>query len=840
MARKAIRIYPGTPGKVRITLALSLLMAVAVVANVLRVPEDFAEVQQAMDASAAGDTVVVARGTWVGLLQSPTHSLVLCSQFIFSQDSTYVNETILDGEYQGTLLTVNTAVGTGLLELNGLTLTRGQGQQTDIYANCDRGGALHVVEDGNLIVRSCVFTHNRSSRSASVLFYGIECALYGVSGYLCLENLYLEDNRNDGNGSPSIQYGSINIFSQGGRVELHNIRYNGASATTNSPIHATVKDPLAFSVDGIEVWNCDGGEIAFGLSSDGHAHYTIQNIRTYTTNDTLNGCSINFGALGSEDLPFTCTWNNVEVSGIHDNDISMGGNNVHFRYNGIHVHHCSNTTRSILGIGLHSAAGSSEIHDLVFHHNTSGDSIDQVPDFMIALGGTDVYGAHVYDNHVIIPPDPLVSETGGHYLRRGSILNAASSLEQLGEDGAQRYEGLLFENNFVDDLDDYSNLHPETAPHENEGREMYLTSPSGIVLSNVVIRNSRQPNHTPELYAPTYMTLSTAGSCIGAYANRIHVIDTYLENCDDGGFQFLGTEDSVFFENVVLRNVGRCGIETGTPVRFRNVLIDNVDAIDNCLYLTPYVDRYTMQSAMFILGSDEARLENVTITGCDDMRRPIGYSTVNPIFVTADNTMICNNTYEMLVELNGNASWSHCYVQEAVEGEGNIIGNDPLFDPERGIPFLAPDSPCIDAGNPDAAYNDIEDPDAPGFALWPSQGGLRNDIGCTGGPFANDSMFVSVAPVRPITLPTSPTLGNAYPNPFNPVTTIPFVIQQPVHLRLSVYNLRGQLVATLADGEFFPGEHRVAFDGAALASGVYLISLRGEGVAETRKALLLK
>jgi dienelactone hydrolase len=50
--------------------------------------------------------------------------------------------------------------------------------------------------------------------------------------------------------------------------------------------------------------------------------------------------------------------------------------------------------------------------------------------------------------------------------------------------------------------------------------------------------------------------------------------------------------------------------------------------------------------------------------------------------------------------------------------------------------LLSPTSPCIDAGDPSMAYNDIEDPSHSGIALSPSQGLLRNDIGATGGPFA--------------------------------------------------------------------------------------------------------
>ena len=414
-------------------------------------------------------------------------------------------------------------------------------------------------------------------------------------------------------------------------------------------------------------------------------------------------------------------------------------------------------------------------------------------------------------------------------------------MQHLGEEGAQRLEDLLFENNFVDDLDDYSDLHPLKAPYMNLGREIYGTSQSGLSFSNVVIRNSQQPNHTPELYAPAYMTRSTSGCCMYVYADRVTMKDILLENCDDGGIEIHGTVDYESYENIVLRDVRRSGFKYGRQATFRNVLIENVDAVDNYMYLTPSNLSDTEQSALYSYCSNtNVQLYNVTITECDGMRRPIRFRQGEPTVFTVFNSILTGNTYEMLSEGDLAATWSHCYVQEAVEGEGNLLGNDPLFDPERGIPFLAPDSPCIDAGNPDAAYNDIEDPDAPGFALWPSQGGLRNDIGCTGGPYANDSMFVSVAPARPITLPASPTLGDAYPNPFNPTTTIPFVIHYPTHLHLAVYNLRGQQIATLADDDFPPGEHRVTFDGSSHASGVYLIHLNGEDVSQTRKVLLLK
>jgi len=57
---------------------------------------------------------------------------------------------------------------------------------------------------------------------------------------------------------------------------------------------------------------------------------------------------------------------------------------------------------------------------------------------------------------------------------------------------------------------------------------------------------------------------------------------------------------------------------------------------------------------------------------------------------------------------------------------------------------------------------------------------------------------------------------------------------------LEVYNLLGEKVATLVDGERQPGYHQVAFDGARFASGVYLYRLVTDNTALMKKMVLVK
>lgn len=84
------------------------------------------------------------------------------------------------------------------------------------------------------------------------------------------------------------------------------------------------------------------------------------------------------------------------------------------------------------------------------------------------------------------------------------------------------------------------------------------------------------------------------------------------------------------------------------------------------------------------------------------------------------------------------------------------------------------------------------------------------------------------------------SLGNAYPNPFNPSTVIPFEVGNASHITIKVYDMLGRYVSTLASDIYSSGSHSVRFDGSGLASGVYLVRLDAPGLQQTRRISLLK
>ena len=83
-------------------------------------------------------------------------------------------------------------------------------------------------------------------------------------------------------------------------------------------------------------------------------------------------------------------------------------------------------------------------------------------------------------------------------------------------------------------------------------------------------------------------------------------------------------------------------------------------------------------------------------------------------------------------------------------------------------------------------------------------------------------------------------LRQNYPNPFNPTTRISFTVQASGHTVLRVYNMLGREVATLVNESKSPGTYSVEFNGAKLASGVYLYRLQSGSFTETKKLVLMK
>ena len=96
-------------------------------------------------------------------------------------------------------------------------------------------------------------------------------------------------------------------------------------------------------------------------------------------------------------------------------------------------------------------------------------------------------------------------------------------------------------------------------------------------------------------------------------------------------------------------------------------------------------------------------------------------------------------------------------------------------------------------------------------------------------------------------VPESYSLDSAYPNPFNPQTTIEFTVpaRTDALVKVDVYNSAGQFVASLVDDNLAPGAYRTTWDGRdaqgqEVSSGVYMYRMTAGTYSATHSVTFLK
>ena len=101
---------------------------------------------------------------------------------------------------------------------------------------------------------------------------------------------------------------------------------------------------------------------------------------------------------------------------------------------------------------------------------------------------------------------------------------------------------------------------------------------------------------------------------------------------------------------------------------------------------------------------------------------------------------------------------------------------------------------------------------------------------------ANTQYEVSVE----LPIATTISLSDAYPNPFNPVTSLTLNMPISGEMQVEVYNLLGQVVSTLASGYMDAGEYQLTWDASDVSSGMYFVKAQATGFTATQKLMLVK
>ncbi|MEM6782252.1 MAG: Ig-like domain-containing protein [Bacteroidota bacterium] len=251
-------------------------------------------------------------------------------------------------------------------------------------------------------------------------------------------------------------------------------------------------------------------------------------------------------------------------------------------------------------------------------------------------------------------------------------------------------------------------------------------------------------------------------------------------------------------------------------------------------------DRFTFEK----LGNGSREAEPLALgrmTNAMASDAPTNAAVVLPVLTT---------TAGLVWGITDDAEWAALGEAEASEKARTADGKPESADPAEAKGDAVTDNASEDTSDVDAsdeAATDATDANEGASNAKPDAGDASpehaSDEPQVAETDAAEDTPVGAAPVEAtsVALPDVLALGSVYPNPFTHRATVEVALPEPTDLSVTVYDLTGRLVATLARGTLDAGYHALDLDGAALGSGVYLVRLAtADGTTQTRRVTLVR
>jgi L-ascorbate metabolism protein UlaG (beta-lactamase superfamily) len=309
---------------------------------------------------------------------------------------------------------------------------------------------------------------------------------------------------------------------------------------------------------------------------------------------------------------------------------------------------------------------------------------------------------------------------------------------------------------------------------------------------------------------------------------------TGVTSAGGGGIR-AGDGNPKILNNVIQQNTGRYG--AGVVLNYTGALLKN-----NVITKNTGGEDYG-GGAVWINsnGAFPKILENNTIVNNSATGGGVSFYSGSSII---RNTIIWRNSgagSQQIGIRSGGPTVTYCDIEGGYSGTGNI-NSDPLFSDSSF--HLGTSSPCVDQGDSSTIYNDPANPNNRSSALWPSLGGVRNDIGVYGGSGrCNLTVAILTTDVRDDVnsgFPQHFHLQQNYPNPFNPSTRIDFSLPHSSYVTLKIYDMLGKEITTLISETLSAGNYSKRWNAFRNPSGIYFYSLQAGNYAETKKLVLIK
>jgi hypothetical protein len=811
-------------------VCIVIFSAALTVAGIVNVPAEYETIQEGIEAAIAGDTVLVAEGTYVENINFMGKAITVASIYLIDADTSHISNTVIDGSEpsdadSGSVVFFVSGEDTTSV-LSGFTIKNGSGTITEYTFNGNAfpiraGGGILCYNSGakishNLIMNNHI-THDEDAGGGGIAAYPVE-----NEAYVIVDGNQIVENTITGTGSDAFS-GGLDMNCNG-MIKNNDISYNMSNATNH-----------AFG--------------AVGCWTDGsHPHGVVVKNNTITYNISTGDISAYAGGLTIETgMSATVLSNDISFNELNAPNASQGG--------GIRLYLESELIlidgNTISNNVVHGRSG--EGGGILLFNNTNHTVIANNLIFQnSASAGGGIYNrgseSEIINNTII---NNSASEEGGGYgefsiptsanaVIVNTILwgNQAASNSQIQGAPEIRYsniEGDIWEGegnlsldpSFADTLYHLS----DNSPCIVAGIDSINIDNSWYLAPSTDWSGNQRPD--PEGSLPDIGALEN--DLTVAYAHHLKISKTFVKP----------DIDSVLVTASVGNPDGHDLSVTADMQTLDDEFVESVNLLDDGMHGDGEAND-DIWGAYYTPGNEHTLKVSLTINddteGTSRTRHNLNqFTSTGPIVVTNpwipwlidDSEANPGDYISFKIQLENTGK-----INETVDIKAKLVSVDP------GIEVL----------DNEASYGTIIAGDtaesSQGFNIKISENFSKDttiylplEIYSEGSHFWTAFMQLDIITALmslPGKMPITYTLDQNYPNPFNPTTTITFALPKPEDVSIAVFNTLGQKVKTLVNQQMQAGQYSVDFDAANLGSGVYWYLIKAGKFKDVKKMVILK
>ncbi len=782
------------------------ILCISLHANILNIPSEYGTIQEGINATNTGDTVLVHPGTYIENISFNGKNIHVGSLYLTTSDTSYISQTIIDGNQNNSVVRFEN-MENSTAKLSGFTITNG--------SNILGGGGIFCFAFSSPTLEHLIIKENNGSGGGGVLCFGYanpilnnliiknnEAVLYG-GGIHCeflssptLNNVMISNN--------------ISYQDGGGMYFL-----DSCNATLNNTI---IKNNFAERYGG-------------GIGSENGSNINTYDIQVFQNSAQLGG-----------GIYLKNTNTNIDQSKIYDNRANKGG--------GIYLYSCNQPHFSnsiieknrsyISGGGFSIALSNINLENVTIRNNVAHNQGGGIFCDSSNINFNSINRRNIYLN--------FAGRTGNDLINSGPdainvLLDTFTVKNYPAKYQVHPTSQFIFDILYGKVQSTSANLYvAQSGSDENDGLTKHFPLKTLALALTKALPDSLN-SQTIFVSGGIYST-STSGEYFPL--NMIEYIT--IEGDSDSTVVFDAENQSSVFM-----------FDQDNSVSLKNLMLtggssDKGGAV-YCADSNPFLERITLFGNFADLGGG---------IYCENNSTPfILNSTLAGNYTTKGGGLYCNNDHISLVN---SILWDN-YPQEIYfdnladsgkitiaysnikGGKYNIISNptnyiywldgnidlDPLFIDTSLYNYALQDtSICINWGVNDCLIsydNGTKTLCIPAVNF----SGTAPDLGAW--------EYAEIINNRPFSDPNNPlkfALFQNYPNPFNPRTRIDFQIPEPGNVIIRIYNSIGQLVETLVEGKVSVGKNSVYFDGSNYASDQYFYQISSGKYNSIKKMVLIK